>query len=265
MSTHRFTVNVPNPTEKTADVTLQLQAVSPALVRRLALDVPRTALRVKQAGISLDPCQTGERSLKLRVRPHASIDAHITAVTDIAKDRRAGGTAALQLSDFRGGHLVGGMLLVCTDRSGSTPPGQVVSTPKPCPVTIASRVHLVVLGSNPSKPGTYALQGDKTMTLVVPLTNPRKRALRGVSAYLEHVGGCGAAFSPATWNIGQLPPGEIFYCTWTITGDGASAGYFEPSVVVASDGADTTRIRFRLRVTQERKILRNGSKGLNGR
>jgi hypothetical protein len=55
---------------------------------------------------------------------------------------------------------------------------------------------------------------------VAPLTNPTAAPLHGVRAYLEHLGGSVAGFTPTSWNIGTLAPGQVFYATWPLQAGG---------------------------------------------
>ena len=74
------------------------------------------------------------------------------------------------------------------------------------------------------------------------LTNKTRAALPNVQAYLEHLGGSDAAFTPTIWNIGTLAPKQAFYATWAVRPMGSKIGAFTASIVVSSDGTDPTRL-----------------------
>ena len=251
MKTHRFTINVPNPTDASAVVNLSLEPDS-VVGLKPPLDVPRAAIKVTKAFLSLEPCaQEGPSKLKLTLKPYASVDVHVTAVTSDPADRRAGGAAAIQVVDRRGGRIVGGAMFVCVDGRAGMSPGRFLATKKPCPVTLAQNPYGVPLDGHPLKAIIKMLPLAQTFTLVAPITNPRATTLQEVTVYLEHLGRTGATFVPGRWNVGALDPGQIFYATWTVT-SGSMPGNFEASVVVESRNADPTRLMVPVRMSEER-------------
>jgi len=251
MKTHRFTITVPNPTDASAVVNLSLEPDSVAGLKP-PLDVPRAAIKVTKAFLSLEPCaQEGPSKLKLTLKARTSVDVHVTAITSDPADRRIGGTSAIQVVDRRGGKVVGGAMFVCVDGPAAMSPGKFLATKKPCPVTMAKNPYGVPLDGHPLKAIIKTLPLAQTFTLVVPITNPRATTLRDVTAYLEHLGRTGATFVPGRWNVGALEPGQVFYATWTVT-SGSRPGNFEASVVVESRNADPTRLMVPVRMSEER-------------
>lgn len=263
MSTHRFTVNVPNPTDATVVALLSLESATLAGLDP-PLDVPRGALKRVSASLALDPCaREGKARLRVTLEPYASVDVYATIVTADSRPG-VGGAAAFNLVDRRGGRTVGGVMLVCVDRPGAEAAGTLVKTPKPCPVTLSQNPYAVPLDGHPAKQITQTVPFTGSFTLVVPVTNPRQRTLDEVTAYLEHTGASGAAFVPAVWNIGTLNPGQIFYATWTVFSGGVT-GAFSASVVVESQRADPTRLIVPLRVGRARREDAVGRKGVRAR
>jgi len=241
MSIHRFTVNVPNPTSKT--VLSELRLENAKLANIFPIDVPEANLEVLRAGLALDPCDPGKRNIAVRLAAHASLDIHVTVVTADLPRRAIGGSAMLNLADRRGGKVVGGVLLACIDRSAPEWPGKEVSTSTPCPAVLATTVYGVTIGADPSKrPAKKALPIGAQFNLVAPIMNPKAQSLMGVMVYLEHLGISGATFVPASWNVGILRQGDIFYATWHVNTDNSRLGSFNASIVVASDGSDRTRL-----------------------
>jgi len=86
--------------------------------------------------------------------------------------------------------------------------------------------------------------------LVVPITNPTNAKLEEVIVYLEHLGGSDADFTPLTWNVAALGPGEVFFALWPLRTIGYSTGEFNASVVVHSRRTDPVRLAARFRVTR---------------
>jgi hypothetical protein len=252
MATHRFTVNIPNPGPGSATVELALEPARPADVRRLGLELPRGKLRLNHAGISRDPCKSGKPKLRLRLRAYESVDVYVNAET-AAPGSPAGGTAVVNLVDRRGGRIAGGVMLACVDPAPADPAGQLVPTPKPCPVDLAGNPYWVEPGEDPSSSAGAVLPPTTELDLVVPLTNPRRGPIREVAAYLEHLGGSDAPFQPAAWNIGTLRRGDVFFATWRVTTSGVLSGGFDLSVVVQSDGTDPTRLHPRIRISGPRE------------
>jgi hypothetical protein len=246
MKTHRFEVNVPNPTTGRTDVLLRLEPIPLRDLRVLKLDLPRTEIAVLRAGISMDPCEAGEPELQLRLRPYSSVDVYIEVETADPRNPEEGGAAAMQIVDVRDGERVGGVLLVCLDRTEGPQPGQEIPAKKPTPIEFAKPPYFVALGADPAKRHARWEPETERLTLVAPLTNPGRRKVTGVMAYLEHLGNSGAMFSPATWNIGTLGPDEVFFANWTVELLGARSPV-EPSIIVQSSGRDLTRIHASIR------------------
>jgi hypothetical protein len=251
MKTHRFTINVPNPTETTVVVDLRLEPDSVSGLKP-PLDVPRAALKLTAFFLSLQPCAPeGPSKLTLTLKPYTSVDVYVTAVTADPPSQRDGGTAAVQVIDRRGGKVVGGAMFVCVDGPASVSPGTFLPTKRPCPVALAKNPYGVPLDGHPTKAIIKTLPLAATFTLVVPITNPGGRALLDVTVYLEHLGRTGAAFLPGRWNVGTLTPGQVFYATWTVM-SGSRPGTFQASVVVESRNADPTRLMAPVRMSEER-------------
>jgi hypothetical protein len=242
MAIHRFAISVPNPTERPDVVELELAPVTTPL-HGTGLALPERRLHVEHAGISLDPCDAGgHRTLQVTLEPFSSVT--VTAVVTTKPDPK-GGAATFQLVDRRRKRVVGGVTLACTDPVLLAAPPQTISVSHPCPVTLAANPYAVAPHADPSKPPP---QADVTLGIacdfVVPLVNRTKVTLHNVQAYLEHLGGSDAAFTPIIWNIGTLVPEEqIFYATWPVRPTGEETGVFKASIVVSSDRTDPTRLQ----------------------
>ncbi len=241
MAIHRFAISVPNPTERAEAVELELAAVTTPL-HGTGLALPEGRLHVEHAGISLDPCDAaGHRTLQVTLQPFSSVTVTALVTTTPAPT----GAATFQLVDRRRKRVVGGVTLVCTDPPLVALPPQAISIVHPCPVTFAANPYAVAANADPSKPPP---QPDVTLGIacdfVAPLINRTKASLHNVQAYLEHLGGSDAAFTPIVWNIGTLAPEEqIFYATWPVRPAGVKTGVFKASVVVSSDRTDPTRLQ----------------------
>jgi hypothetical protein len=246
MATHRFTISVPNPTARAEAVELKLEPVTSAL-HGTGLALPEGKLHVEHAGISLDPCGAdGRRTLQVKLDPFSSVA--VTAVVTTTPNRE-GGAATFQLVDQRRERIVGGVTLVCVDPPPPDAPAQIISAPNPCPVTLAAGSYAVAPNADPSKPSRQtAVRLGIACDFVAPLTNKTKAALDGVQAYLEHLGGSDAEFTPTIWNIGTLTPGQVFYATWPLRPTGGKTGAFKASVVVSSDRTDPTRLQAPIRI-----------------
>jgi hypothetical protein len=257
MTTHRFAVNVPNPEPSSVTVELGFQQAGAADLQALLLQVPKAELEIERAGISLDPCDAGERGLKRRLRAHSSIDVYATVVTQSPANPAKGGTAALQLTDRRNGKVVGGVLLACIDPPMQDGPGQDVPTRTPCPVTLSRAPYAVEPDTDPSSSAPQTIPSGATVDLVARLTNTKRPRLTDVTAYLEHLGGSDAQFTPAVWNIGTLRQDDVFYATWRVTATGISSGSFEISIVVQSKGTDPTRLKAPIRIGSPKEPSRS--------
>jgi hypothetical protein len=242
MATHHFAINVPNPTARAEAVELKLEPVTTALPAT-GLALPEGKLHVEHAGITLDPCGAGgRRTLQVKLEPFSSVT--VTAVVTTTPNRK-GGAATFHVVDRRRKRVVGGVTLACADPPLLPAPAQTLSVLRPCPVTLATTPYTIAPNADPSKP---PLQTDITVGIacdfVAPLINRTKAALHNVQAYLEHLGGSDAAFTPIIWNIGTLVPEEqIFYATWPVRPTGEKTGVFKASIVVSSDRTDPTRLQ----------------------
>jgi hypothetical protein len=245
MATHRFTVNVPNPSSRRAVVDLRLEAVRRADLAGLGLDLDGRTLETVSAGITLDPCgEETQRRLEIGLAARESRDVHVVIETAAAS---AGGIAAFHLVDRRAGKRAGGVTLACVEPALVDPPGQTIPTPRPCPIVLAGNPYPVRPGSDPSRPvsGRRIALGSH-VELVVPITNPGKHAVEDVEVYLEHLGSSDAEFAPATWRVGRMAAGAVFYASWLVHPSGVATGIFEASIVVASRGRDPVRLLGRI-------------------
>jgi hypothetical protein len=251
MSTHRFTVTIPNQTAHSARTELRLERARPAQLRKLGFPLPEEQLPLEHAGIACDPCEDGESWLKLRLKAYESVEVYVTAVTGPPADPAAGGAVALNLVDRRPGQT-GGVLLVAVDPPLVEPPGSAVPAPNPCPVTLDGDVYFVDPEGDPTAPVRQTLPAGQTFDLVTPLVNRSRARLTNVTAYLEHLGPCDAVFMPALWNLGSLRRDQ-FYAVWTVAATGSLVGTFELSIVVQADGTDPTRIHAPIRIVAPRR------------
>lgn len=252
MTVHRFPVNVPNPEGQSVAVHLRLQKLSAERLVALGLDIPKGELDVVHAGITRDPCaDLGERELELKLAARTSTDVYVVITTGGAGGRR-GGATAFNVIDERGGAVAGGVLLTCVERPGPAPAGQLIHAHRPCPVVLAQDAYVIDLAGDPRKPRAKTLSTADAFEFVVPLTNPRKSALREVTVYLEHLGISDATFEPATWNVGTMTPGDVFYATWTVR-TGWFTGALRGSVVVASSNTDAVRLDALARIRERQR------------
>jgi hypothetical protein len=249
VATHRFTVNIPNPAARSTTAELRLERVRAAQLRKLDLALPDGRLDLEHAGIARDACARGEKILKLRLKANESIDVYVTIETAPA-DPAVGGAVALNLVDRRP-EQEGGVLLLAVDPLLGDPSGNPVPAPKPCPVTLGHAPYFVDVEGDPTKPVRQTLPLGQTMDLVAPLVNRSRSRLANVTAYLEHLGACDAAFFPALWNMGPLRR-DPFYAVWTVAASGSLAGTFDVSIVVEDDSTDPTRINVPIRITPPR-------------
>lgn len=79
--------------------------------------------------------------------------------------------------------------------------------------------------------------------IVAPITNRTKSKLDDVYVYLEHLGGSDAQFTPLTWNVGSLAPGDLFLAVWPLSTTGWMSGRFYASIVVGSARNESVRLR----------------------
>jgi hypothetical protein len=254
MTVHRFPVNVPNADGQSVAVHLRLQKLTAERLARLGVDIPKGELEVVHAGITADPCaEVGEREFELKLPARTSTDVYVVITTGATSGRK-GAATAYNLIDERGGVVAGGVLLTCVERTSPASAGQVVAARRPCPVVLAQDAYVIDIGETPSRPRAKALSTYDTFEFVVPVTNPRKSALREVTVYLEHLGISDATFAPAIWNVGTMAPGDVFYATWQVT-TGWFTGALRASVVVASSDTDAVRLDALARVRQKRDLL----------
>jgi hypothetical protein len=247
MTTHRFVVNVPNPTRSSASVELSLERGDLASLGQPGLDVPETELEVTQASISLEPCDEGRGKLGVKLRPFTSIDVYVTARTADPPDPNIGGAAVLHLVDRRFGKIAGGLMLVCLDGPHAETPGQLVTTRGTCPAELAE-LYFSSHETDPTKLRSRTIPGNAERTLVAAITNPTSRSLTDVTVYLEHLGLSGAVFTPQAWNAGSLQPSDTFYATWTVGSHDSLPGSFEASIVVNSQKRLPVRLHGQLKV-----------------
>jgi hypothetical protein len=254
LKTHRFTVNVPNATEKAAVANLSLEAVTPAKLAGLSLNLPGKPLKVLRAMIALDPC--GERPagkrIVVKLRPRSSVDVHVLIDTESA--RGADGAAAIHLVDRRAGGQKGGVMLIVTHKKPANPAAQTVAIANACPVVLAGTAYPVALGDDPGqRPASSVVTAGTEFELVAPVTNPTGKSLADVRVYLEHVGTCDADFRPATWNIGELKPKAVFYAAWRVKARAGQSGTFKASVVAVSRRANPVRLSAQMRIDAGRR------------
>ena len=248
MTVHRFAVNVPNPDAQSASVELRLEPVRRGELSWLHHEGVETPLKVTSTGITRDPCaERGQPKLTLSLDPFTSVDVHVVVIT--APSGRPG-VAAYHLIDRRGGKDAGGVLLVCADPLFTEPGGQVVSTPKPCPIVLARDLYAIQPGDDPAKSPAKPILAGNSMEFVAQITNPTAGALKETRVYLEHLGGSNAEFAPGTWNVGTLAPGAVFYTTWSIRTSPWQVGAFNASVVVVSEAMDPVRLTGRIAITR---------------
>lgn len=245
MTTHRFTVNVPNPTAQSASVQLRLEPATRQDFDWLPREFPKADIEVIDTGLALDPCaEEGKPILKLKLEPFTSIDIHV--VVNTAPPKKPG-VAGFHLVDRRKGKDVGGVFLVCMDPPFVEPVSQTVSTPNPCPATLARDLYAILPGDDPSKPSNAKpIQPGENLELVAQITNPTGKSLKDTQVYLEHLGASNVEFMPRTWNIGTLGKGDVFYATWPIRTTAWQTGSFETSIVVVSQDLDPVRLNCKI-------------------
>jgi hypothetical protein len=94
--------------------------------------------------------------------------------------------------------------------------------------------------------------------VVFPIVNRSPDHLVETWAYLEHLGTSDGRLEPATWQIGDLGPGETFYATWEIEVLGSRPPVVEPCLAVGAAKFDAVRLRGRLIVEggKEKRMAR---------
>lgn len=238
MKTHRFVVNVPNPTKLSASVDLRLARIAKPKLSAIVGKRPQGALEVVHAGLNLDPCSDeGEPRLSLKLAPFSSRDVHAVIRTN------SPGIAAFHVVDRRNNKDVGGVMLLCADPALSEPAGINVPVARPCPAVIAQGVRVIEAGADPSKPApSLNVQPGDAVELVVPITNPTRTALKNVQIYLEHLGKSTLSYTPAIWNAGVLNRNDVFYATWTLNVGWRESGVVSACVVVVSQRTNPVRL-----------------------
>lgn len=262
MTTHRFTVNVPNPTARSASVQLSLEPASLKDFDLSGHDFPEADLEVIDTGLTLDPCvEEGKPSLEVKLQPFASIDIHV--VVNTAPPKKPG-VVGFHLVDRRRGKNVGGVLLVCMDPPFVEPVSQMVSTPNPCPATLATDLYAISPGDDPSKPSNVRpIRPGATLELVAQITNPTRNSLNDTQVYLEHLGASNMEFAPGTWNVGVLGKGDVFYATWLIRATTWLTGSFEMGIVVVSEGMDPVRLKGKVSIIPRKEGIGSRSSRLS--
>lgn len=260
MTTHRFTVNVPNPTAQRSVANLFLRMAKRRELNGLALDLPRRPLKILRAAIGLDPCDCGrDKRMTVKLRPYSSLDVYVEI--EMASAREAAGIAAVHLVDQRPDGRKGGVLLVAADPSIVDPVGQVVDVKSPCPVGLAGRPYPVEPDHDPSHRLTAPIfPAGREFDLVVPLTNPTRSRLADVQVYLEHLGACDAGFRPVLWNIGLMNPRGVFFATWRVTTAARQNGKFQVSVVAVSRRANPVRLTASIQVVDKEQVANRSAK-----
>jgi hypothetical protein len=241
MTTHRFTVNIPNPTAQRASVQLRLEPAKRQDFDWLPREFPKADLEVIDTHLALDPCtEKGKPRLKLTLEPFTSLDIHVVVNTVSPKKP---GVVGFHLVDRREGKDVGGVFLVFMDPQFVEPVSQTVSTPNPCPATLARDLYAIQPGDDPSMPSdAKPIRPGDSLELVAQITNPTGKTLKDTQVYLEHLGASIVEFTPGTWNIGVLARGDVFCATWPIRTTAWQSGSFETSIVVVSEGMDPVRL-----------------------
>jgi hypothetical protein len=238
MKTHRFVVNVPNPTKQSAAVDLRLATVAKPKLSAIVGKRPKGSMDVVSAGLNLNPCsEEGERRLSLKLRPFSSRDVHVVIRTN------GPGIAAFHVIDRRNNRDAGGVMLLCADPAMSEPAGVTVAVARPCPAEIAPGVRVIEAGGDPTKPAPgLDVQAGHAVELVVPITNPSRVPLKNVQIYLEHLGASTMSYVPVVWNAGVLNRHDVFYATWTLNMGWRESGVISATVVVSSQRTNPVRL-----------------------
>ena len=254
MAVHRFTINVPNPNARAETVELRLEPMKKKPDAK-GLHLPKGALRIDRAGLTLDPCGADlTPTLRVKLKPFTSID--VTAVVEAAA--RGKGWMAFHVTDLRERRVIGGVTIVCVEPPRADVAGVGIPARHPCAVVISGQPYAVAPESDPSKrPTRGGAMPGAAFDLVVPLMNPTEGPLSHVQAYLEHLGGSDATFRTATWNIGTMAPKSVFYATWRVDPQGSKTGTFNASVVVSSKGSDPTRVKAAIRMARRKVTTSN--------
>lgn len=250
MATHRFSINVPNPTAKAASVLLTLEAAKNTDLKNLCLNMHPETLEVENFFITTDQCaKEGKQELQTKLDPYASLEVFVVIQTSAVTKP---GNVFYNLIDKRGGTVVGGVLLACQEPVIPDGPGTVIGTKNPCPAILAADIYLAEADGDPRKPiPKNKIPFGVSVDIVAAITNPTPKPLSDVVVYLEHLGISGLEFEPGVWNVGTLEPKDVFYATWATKLNPLQNPKFSASVVVTSQRKDPVRL--------------NSSFALNGR
>jgi hypothetical protein len=224
-------------------------------------DFPKADLEVIGTGLTLALCaEEGKPSLEVNLQPFTSVDVHV--VVNTASPKKPG-VAGFHLVDRRKGKDVGGVLLVCMDPPFVEPVSQMVSTPNPCPVTLAMDLYAILPGDDPSNPSNAKpIRLGSTLELVAQITNPTGELLKDTQVYLEHLGASNMEFAPGTWNVGVLGKGDVFYATWLIRATTWLIGSFETGIVVVSEDMDPVRLKGKVSISPRKEGIGSRSSRL---
>lgn len=241
MKTHKFSVNVPNPTDKPVDVKLSLKAASiKDISGALPPEVSKSQLQILKAGISLDACKgTTKKSLNLKLKPFSSVQVYVMAES---ADSKKQAVAGFHIVDTRKSKTAGGVLLICSNASLTEPAGVFITSPNCCPAVLVKKLYGVNPGEDVTRPRFRAIPSGKEIELIAQIINPTAKPLQDIKIYLEHLGGANAEFSPGTWNAGILNKGDVFYASWKLQSSNWLRSEFAPSIVVSSQGSEPVRL-----------------------
>lgn len=244
MPRHVREVNVPNPTAKPVRCELWLRRAPRKDLAGLVPDC-QERLEIIAMGLTGDPCtREGKGWMTLPLGAHEGRDVQIILDTGVP-----GGPvlAGAHLLDRRDGRDVGGVTLVLTEPAAIAGSGTLVPARKPCPAVLARDVHSFPLGADPGDPSaTVPIRVGQPLELVAAITNPTKTDLEEVTVHLEHLGASGVDFGPGPWNVGTLAAGATFPARWQIMAGPGPAMPHPASIVVASKGAEPTRLTGRV-------------------
>jgi hypothetical protein len=237
MTTHRFKVNVPNPTDRDVVVQLRLEPGKLAGIAELSRADKRGPLKVVSAGLARDPCaDSGRPELKLKVGARDSVDVY--AIVATAASQRPGATG-MHVIDRRGGKDVGGVFVVCAEPPLADAAGVIVPARRPCPASLVE-LFAVASGAEPVPANGVAVRPGDAVDLVALVRTGQ--AVKGLRIYLEHLGVGNGDFTAATWNFGTVAKGQVVPARWGMQSSGWQTGAFRASVVVVADGFDPTRL-----------------------
>ena len=265
MPVRDFRIHIPNPGDGRSTATLTLEPVSEPELDALGYDLPAERLTVRAVRITSNaPASTlagclyafrpfivgivdrllgrtapiQRHPLHIRLEPKSATDINVGFDAVGAK-----GVAAVRLIDRRDGVVVGGITMLVLAGISDAPPREVASE-NPCPIVVAQEAYWLALGSEPDEtPPGGPIPPGFDLQFVVWVTNPTTEILDGAVAYLEHLGGSTVEFTPATFNLGALEPGDRYPLKWRIRSAGGAPGIWRASVVVASSGTSPVRLQ----------------------